>query len=94
MVTLAVVAVGYAVWSHGPHWAWRLADLDRNELHLGGVADVEDGEVVRTDDESVVVRYTRPETDFFGTPTGEVGQEVCYRFSLRDPDDFRRAVCP
>lgn len=58
------------------------------------VDDVEDGEVVTVDDDSVFVRYTRPELDFFGVDTGNVGQEVCYRFPLQDPDSFRRVTCP
>jgi hypothetical protein len=96
VVVVAVAAAGLArgIWQSGPRWAWKLADLDRNELLLGGVEDVEDGEVVTVDDDSVVVRYTRPELDFFGVATGNVGQEVCYRFPLDDPDAFRRVTCP
>ncbi|MFE6235840.1 hypothetical protein [Cellulosimicrobium sp. NPDC057862] len=96
VVVVAVVAAGLArgIWQNGPRWAWKLADLDRNELLLGGVDDVEDGEVATVDDDSVVVRYTRPELDFFGVATGNVGQEVCYRFPLEDPDAFRRVTCP
>ncbi|WP_277515104.1 hypothetical protein [Cellulosimicrobium cellulans] len=96
VVVVAVVAAGLArgIWQNGPRWAWTLADLDRNELLLGGVDDVEDGEIVTVDDDSVVVRYTRPALDFSGVATGNAGQEVCYRIPLDDPDAFRRVTCP
>ena len=101
VVTLVVMVVGvvvaasaHQVWQATPRWAWRLADLDRNELHLGGVDDVEDGAVVAQDTGTVTVRYTRPELDFFGQPTGDAGAEVCYLFPLDEPDDFHRVGCP
>lgn len=94
VVVVAAAGIARGVWQQGPRWAWRLADLDRNELHLGGVEDVEDGEVVAVDDDSVVVRYTRPELDLFGVGTGDVGQRVCYRFPLELPDAFLRVTCP
>ncbi|GAA1726904.1 hypothetical protein GCM10009809_23270 [Isoptericola hypogeus] len=93
VAALALVAL-QPVWQTSPRWAWQLADLDRNELHLGGVDDIEDGEVVVQDDATVTVRYTRPETDFFGQPTGQVADEVCYLFPLDDPDDFHKVGCP
>ena len=101
VVSLIVVMVGVVVataarqaWLATPRWAWRLADLDRNELHLGGVDDVEDGEVVTQASESVTVRHTRPELDLFGQPKGDVGAEICYLFPLDELDDFHRVGCP
>ncbi|GAA2235038.1 hypothetical protein GCM10010413_38320 [Promicromonospora sukumoe] len=75
-------------------WAWRLADLDRNELHLSPRADaIEDGSVVDESPSALVVEYSRPVNDWTGQPTGEA-DTVCYRFPLADPDEFREVPCP
>ncbi|WP_036961338.1 hypothetical protein [Promicromonospora kroppenstedtii] len=75
-------------------WAWRLADLDRNELHLSPHPDaIEDGTVVQESASDVVVEYSREVQDWTGQPTRDP-DTVCYRFPLADPDSFREVSCP
>ncbi len=90
-----LVAIGMAAFDTAQdRWAWRLADLDRNELHLLAVPEsIEDGTVVEESSGHVVVEYSRELTDWMGTPTGEV-ETICYQFPFADPDDFREVSCP
>lgn len=53
-----------------------------------------DGKGVAVDGDSVVVRYRRPELGLFGVARVRVGQQVCARFLLEEPDAFRRVTCP
>ncbi|WP_108495154.1 hypothetical protein [Promicromonospora sp. AC04] len=95
-----LVAVGY--WLYTTHvrdrWAWRLADLDSNEIYLSGDSSgIEDGTVVKETRDHVVVKYSRPITDFTGTPSGEF-DTVCYQFPFEfpfeEPDKFEKVPCP
>ncbi|MEV0892515.1 hypothetical protein [Promicromonospora sp. NPDC050262] len=89
-----LVAIGTAAFDTAQdRWAWRLADLDRNELHLRAVPEsIEDGTVVEESSGHVVVRYSREITNWMGGYTGEV-ESICYQFSFADPDDFYEVAC-
>lgn len=90
-----LVAIGMAAFDTAQdRWAWRLADLDRNELHLSPRPEaIEDGTVVEESPSEIVVEYSRELTDWTGQPTGDA-DTVCYRFPLDDPDNFSEAPCP
>lgn len=92
---VVLVALGMAAFDTAQdRWAWRLADLDRNELHLSPHPDaIEDGTVVQESASDVVVEYSREIQDWTGQPTGDA-DTVCYRFPLTDPDRFREVSCP
>ena len=90
LVALGMAAVDTAQ----DRWAWQLADLDRNELHLLAVPEsIEDGTVVEESSGHVVVKYSRELTNWMGGYTGEV-ESICYQFSFADPDDFHEVPCP
>ena len=90
-----LVALGASLFDGAQdRWAWRLADQDRNELHLSPHPDaIEDGTVVQESASDVVVKYSRDVQDWSGQATGD-GDTVCYRFPLNDPDNFREVPCP
>lgn len=94
-VVVPLVALGASGYDTAQdRWAWRLADLDRNELHLRPVpASIEDGTVVEESSGHVVVKYSRELTNWMGGYTGEV-ESICYQFSFADPDDFHEVPCP
>ncbi|MFI2366325.1 hypothetical protein [Promicromonospora sp. NPDC019610] len=94
-VVVPLVALGTSGYDTAQdRWAWRLADLDRNELHLSPHAKaIEDGTVVEESSGHVVVRYSRDIRDWMGGYTGKV-ESVCYQFSFADPDDFHEVACP
>ena len=90
-----LVALGASLFDGAQdRWAWRLADLDRNELHLSPHPEaIEDGTVVQESASDVVVKYSRDVQDWSGQATGDA-DTVCYRFVLSDPDDFQEVPCP
>ncbi|MFI2364377.1 hypothetical protein [Promicromonospora sp. NPDC019610] len=91
--TLAVIGGHYIYTTMQDRWAWRLADLDANEIYLSGdSSDIEDGTVVEESMDYVVVKYSR-EIDWIGTPTGEF-DTVCYRFAFENPGEFTKVSCP
>ena len=94
-VGVPLVAVGHGIYTTAQdRWAWRLADLDRNELNLLPVpGSIEDGTVVKESSGYVVVKYSREIRGWFDTYTGEL-ETVCYRFPYQDPNAFRKVQCP
>lgn len=94
-VGIPLVFVGHSLYTTTQdRWAWRLADLDRNELHLRPVAEsIEDGTVVKESSSYVVVRYSVEIRGWFNSYTGEF-RSVCYHFPYQDPDAFRKVRCP
>lgn len=94
-VVVPLVALGVSLYDAAQdRWAWRLADLDRNRLHLSPRPEaVEGGTVVEESRSELVVEYAVEITDWMGQPTGEL-KTVCYRFPFRDFDDFSEVQCP
>lgn len=91
-----VLAVGYSLYTTHvrDRWAWRLADLDSNEIYLSGDSSgIEDGTVVKESPGHVVVKYSRPIGDWMGTPSGEF-DTVCYQFPFEEPGEFTKVSCP
>jgi hypothetical protein len=93
-VVVPLVALGISLYDAAQdRWAWRLADLDRNRLHLSPRPEaVEGGTVVEESRSELVVEYAVEITDWMGQPTGEF-MTVCYRFPFQDVDDFREVPC-
>jgi hypothetical protein len=89
-----VLAVGYPLYTTvRDRWAWRLADLDSNEIYLSrDSSGIEDGTVVEESRDHVVVEYSRPIADFTGKPSGEL-DTVCYRFPFEEPGEFTKVPC-
>ena len=111
LVTAGLALAGHHTWhTFDTHWAWKRADLDRNELNLASyrgaatgqqlAGSVEHGEVVgyggRSDRGQVGDAYVVVRYEEGPSAWSAEVKQVCYQFTIPDGYDvaFDETGCP